>query len=73
MPLFTYVGDAGLYYPYLEGGRTPEPGSEHELAAAPTDGRWHDAAGNVVVEPAPEPEPVVDAPVVKSKSTRGGN
>lgn len=40
MPAFTYTGDAGLYYPFLNGGLTPEPGSTHELDEAPTDGRW---------------------------------
>ena len=65
MPLFTYVGDAGRYYPFLAGGLTPEPDSEHELDEAPVDGRWHDADGQLVTEPAVvvDEAPVDDEPV----------
>lgn len=38
MPLFTYVGDEGRYYPQL--GLAPDAGQDYELEADPDDTRW---------------------------------
>lgn len=38
MPLYTYTGEDGRYYPTL--GLTPEAGTSYDLDEDPGDGRW---------------------------------
>lgn len=65
MPLFTYVGDAGRYYPQL--GLSPED-DVYELEAAPTDGRWLDENGAVVADEVEEPADESELPPVEESA-----
>lgn len=57
MPLFTYSGDDGRYYPEL--GLTCDDGQTVELDEAPDDGRFT-SAGSSQLPPKPTP-PVTPA------------
>lgn len=66
MPLFTYSGDDGRYYPEL--GLTVANGDQVELDQAPDDGRFSPAgAAEPPVEP-PAPQPVATEAVTSEQS-----
>lgn len=60
MPAFTYTGDAGRYYPELNGGVVLNPGDTVEVDQAPDDGRFTTSAATT--SPAPQADPPSPAP-----------